>query len=223
MIQLRPRLLFVLVVFFGLVPGSTAAGRPQEEGKGRERYIPAIKLPEDYVCYARLPDEGTKPRVEPAGDGLAILYFKGSESAGDLYLTRSKDEARTFAPSLRLNAQPGSVLAQDADHSGALAVSPDGRAHVVWVENAEKHSLRYVAEKSGAGLGPAQDLGSPEGLCLSAAIAIDAQGKIYVFFAAQDEPAVEGEKLGLRILIRSSSDGASFGEAVAIPSSYVPA
>ena len=48
------------------------------------------------------------------------------------------------------------------------------------------------------------------------AIALDPKGKVYAFFVADDAHAVEGETPGLRMWMRTSEDGAIFGEPIAI-------
>lgn len=205
--QLLPGLLAVLAA----VPGQPFQGEGQ-----RKKYEPAVKLPDDFVRYARLPDGGIQPRLEVVGEAVVILYFKGDAAQGDLFLTRSKDEARTFEPSVRLNAAP--VLTQLVGHSGALDAGPDGRAHVIWVSSGEKPALQYVRESSAGAFSPVQDLGCPARLGLSPAVAVDGQGKVHVFYVAEDADAaeVEGETRGLRVWMRTSVDGASFDPPVAI-------
>ncbi|NOT29975.1 MAG: exo-alpha-sialidase [Planctomycetes bacterium] len=204
-----------------LLPGFLAvlaavSGQPFQGGGQRQKYEPAVKLPDDFVRYARLPDGGIQPRVEVVGEAVVILYFKGDAAQGDLFLTRSKDEARTFEASVRLNAVP--VLTQLVGHSGALDAGPDGRAHVIWVSGGEKPSLQYVRESSAGAFSPVQDLGCPVRLGLSPAVAVDGKGKVHVFYVAEDAEAaeVEGETPGLRVWMRTSVDGATFGPPVAI-------
>ncbi len=181
---------------------------------GRKKFEPAVQLPEDFVRYARVPEGGIQPRVEAVEGATLVLYFKGDATQGDLYLTRSRDEARTFGPSLRLNAAP--VLTQEAGHSGALDAGPDGRAHVVWVAGGETRTLQYAREQAEGELGPVQDLGAPARLTLSPAVAVDAEGTVRVFFVAEDTHAVEGETPGLRIWMRTSRAGGEFDAPVAI-------
>jgi len=179
-------------------------------------YQPAVKLPDDFVRYARVPDGGIQPHVVAAGDELAVLYFKGDAQSGDLFLTRSKDEARTFAPSARVDAEPGTVLTQEAGHSGALTVGADGRALVAWVAGGAAPALRFAREKAGGGFDAPLDLGSPAQLCRTCALVADAQGRVRVFYVALDPEVGEGEKPGLRIWMRVSEDGATFGAPEAI-------
>ncbi len=188
-------------------------GAPQDEGE-RKKFEPAVQLPEDFVRYARVPEGGIQPRVEAVEGATIVLYFKGDATQGDLYLTRSRDEARTFGPSLRLNAAP--VLTQEAGHSGALDAGPDGLAHVVWVAGGETRTLQYAREQAEGELGPVQDLGAPARLALSPAVAVDAEGTVRVFFAAEDTQALEGETPGLRIWMRTSRAGGEFDAPVAI-------
>src|SRR5262245_2588105 len=181
-------------------PGSEHRPNPL---KKRERLESLVNLPEDFVQYARVPEGGIRPRLALGKDELALLYFKGDESHGDLYLTRSGDEAKTFAPSLRLDTTPASVAAWDGVQTGSIALGPDGLAHVAWISAGATPGLVYVHEarpdpKDAAGAKDGQsddevaglvrgtrlDLGSPPGLCSTTALALDASGQIYLFYVA---------------------------------------
>lgn len=197
----------------------TAQGESPAQGEGvglPALKPPAVRLPEGFVRFVRVPEGGIQPSVEVSGDALSILYFKGDEAGGDLFLTRSRDEAKTFEPSVRVNVEPGDVLSQASGHSGTLGLGPDGRAHVLWVAGHEQPKLCYTRERAEGGLEPVQDLGSPERLCRSTAIAIDARGGVYAFYSAVDTD-VDGETPGLRVWMRVSEDGgASFSAPVTI-------
>jgi hypothetical protein len=76
--------------------------------------------------------------------------------------------------------------------------------------------LAYARAASGEEFGAAVDLGAPPGLCSSPAVAVDAQGKIHVFYAASDAPEDGEPGSSRRIWMRWSDDGQSFSEPVAV-------
>lgn len=201
--------------------GLASLGSPQEPGAPKSRAPKGDKpkwlvdLPEDFVQYARVPDGGRLPRVVQDEKGLALLYFKGGETSGDLYLARSKDEAKTFAPGLQVDPEAAKVSAWAGNHSGALALGPDGLARVVWIRASEKPALLFRQE-SVDGLGDVIDLGSPPGLCGNAAIAVDGDGRTFVVYPASEPGADLTRTNGLRVWLRRSLDGKTFGEPVAI-------
>jgi hypothetical protein len=203
------------------IPLQEHPDRPRGKAQGdksanREKLENLVKLPDDFVQFARVPDGGLSPRIGRGKDDLALIYFKGEGSKGDLFLTRSSDEAKTFSPGLQLDSEPGTVAAWDGVHRGAIAVGPDGTAHVAWITTGDAPGLRYVRAPVGGPASAPLDLGSPSGLCSTAAIAVDASGQVFVFYAAPDTtPATEGPT-PVRVWMRRSADGASFSEPTAI-------
>lgn len=216
-LQLPLGLTAIFLACAARAPAAWGEPRPQAGGGGAPAPKgPAVKLPEGFVRFARVPEGGVQPRVEAFEGALAVLYFKGDPDHGDLFLARSKDEARTFEPSLRVNAEPGTVLGQESGHSGSLGVGPDGRAHLLWVAGGEQPRLCYARERAEGGLDPVQDLGSPAGLRPTTALAIDASGSVHAFYVASDSAPAEGEAAGLRVWMRVSADGSAFSDPVTI-------
>jgi hypothetical protein len=185
---------------------------PQQAERG---YIPAVQLPEGFVRFARVPAGGIQPRAKVTDSGLVVLYFKGGDTQGDLFLARSKDEGKTFEASLQVNST-GPALTQEVGHSGSMDVGRDGLAHLLWVAGGDAPKLQYAREKAGGGLEPVQDLGAPARLGRSTAIATDTKGQVFVFYAAVDAVPEDVEAPGLRIWMRRSADGTTFDEPVAI-------
>src|SRR5262245_51312472 len=126
-----------LLVLAGLASTSASQGPTQKPRgqKGEKRWL--VELPEGFVKYARLPDGGRMPRLAPGKDGLALLYFKGDGERGDLFLARSKDDAVTFLPSLPVEPAAGAIAAWEGQHTGSLALGPDGLARVAWIRAGE--------------------------------------------------------------------------------------
>jgi hypothetical protein len=149
-----------------------------------------------------------------------VLAHVGDGEEGELVLAVSRDEGATFGPAARL--APGAVRTWDGLHSGALDVGPDGRVHVAWISGAGPGVLCYASASPEGLPGPTLELGSPAGLGATTALALDAAGTVYLFYAAS-APADDGALLdkspaqpGLRVWMRRSLDGATFEAPVPI-------
>src|SRR5262245_29797482 len=63
------------------------------------------------VTLLRVPDKGIQPQVAVDAKGVVhLIYFRGEPGHGDVFYVRSDDDAR-FSEPLRVNSQPGSVIA----------------------------------------------------------------------------------------------------------------
>jgi hypothetical protein len=175
-----------------------------------------VKLPADFVQFARIPEGGLRPRLGIGKSRLALLYSKGDAALGDLYLSRSNDEAKTFTPGVRLNPTPGTVLSWNKTQSGSLDVGPDERIHIAWISGGEKPSVQYVSASADGELGEVRELGSPDELGTTTAVTVDDRGQIFVLYSAAG-PDLDflGNPLA-RIWLRRSADGTSFTEPIAI-------
>lgn len=199
-------------------PGQKGQERPRRQDPRREGKPLdwMVKLPEDFVQYARVPEGGLRPRIGVGKNGLALIYSKGEGALGDLYLTHSRDEAKTFSAGVRVNPTPGSVLSWNATQSGSIDIGPDDRVHIAWISGGEKPSLQYARTTPDGELEPAIDLGSPSALGTTTAVTVDAQGQVFVVYSADGSaPDVSGNP-GARIWLRRSREGASFTEPVTI-------
>lgn len=203
-----------------LQKGKQKDGPPPPWVQGRQkkpkRDGPLITdLPEGYVRLERVPEGGALPRVACSGAEVALVFWKGDASRGDLFLARSSDEGVSFAPGARLNAVEGAMPSDGLLQSASVALGPDGRACAAWIQPGETPSLWFARELAEGGLGPAMELGAPAGLCSNTALAVDRSGTIFLFFAAGE--LSEGDLgSGRRIFLQRSTDGASFEEAKAV-------
>lgn len=215
-----PAVLVPLLVLSTLAPlqepGQGGRRKPQArpDGEKKEKVLPLVELPADYVHYTRVPEGGREPRAVARRDlPVALLYALGAEGAVDLQVARSADQGVTFSPGVRVNPEPGEVRTLDGSHGGSLAIGPDGRVHVTWIKKGEQPSIRYVRGNDAGGFEPVQDLGAPAGLGANAALCLDEEGTVYVFFAALDQEPVEGETPGYRIFLRKALRDGGFSEA----------
>jgi hypothetical protein len=201
------------LLVLSLVPAFQDPSRPPKRpphpdpSKPRERVANLVKLPEDFVQFARLPEGGVCPRLGVGKSDLGVLYLG---RGGELFLARTSDGGSSFSQPLRLNAE--AVATPDGGHRGSVDIGPDGSAHVAWIANTEPPALRYTRVPSGATEATALDLGAPIGLCSTVAVTVEDTGQVLVFYAA----AESAEDPGKRIWMRRSADGATFSEPVAI-------
>lgn len=211
-----------------LLVGLTIVGHAQEPGSKPRRPIrpdpdrknaplpSVVKLPDDFVQYARLPEGGLRPVLGVGKNGVALIYWKGEGTAGDLYLSLSPDEARSLSSSVRVNPVEGTVVSWKQTQSASIDIGPDERVHVAWISAGERPSLQYVRTTPSGELEGVQDLGAPGELGTTTAVTVDDQGQVYVFYSAGGPtPELVGHP-GARIWLRRSPDGTSFDEPVAI-------
>src|SRR5262245_20547612 len=217
-----PRLAALLLVGLSCAAfaqeGPPKPRRPPRPDPSKNRPPPEllVKLPEDFVQYTRIPEGGVRPRVAVGKAGLALIYSKGEGAMGDLYLSMSKDEAKTFSPGVRVNPSPGTVLNWSRSQSGSIDVGPDGSFHVAWISGGDKPSVQYVTASAEGALGEVRELGSPAGLGTTTAVTVDDRGQIYVVYSAEGPDLdLDGNPMA-RIWLRRSMDGTNFGEPVAI-------
>lgn len=203
----------LLLALAGPIVGPSFPALPesrQQEGAPQS----LIDLPDDYVRFVRLPDGGTQPRVRRDSDGTTVvLFYRGGETAGDLFLVRSEDELATFGDPVRINPQAGSVPRVAGLHLAALALGPDGRAGVVWVQDGEARHL-MLAREAADGTFAVEDLGTAPAMALGSALAIDDAGVAYVFHGADDPAAESMPETGWkgRVWMRKAAPGDAFGE-----------
>jgi hypothetical protein len=175
-----------------------------------------VALPEDYVRFVPLPEGGTQPRLRRHTDGTtAVLFFRGEGDSGDLFLVRSGDECETFGEPVRVNGVPGEVPLVAGLHLGAFVLGPDGLASVVWVREGESRRL-ILAREQADGTFEWQDLGTGSGMALGAAVAVDDEGRTFVFHGADDPSAESSASTGwtARIWMRRAEAGGAFSEPV---------
>lgn len=197
--------------------GAGVLSSGQESGPKKPRRAESVvKLPDDFVQYVRVPEGGLRPRLGVGKTRLALIHSKGEGALGDLYLTLSRDEARTFSSGVRVNPTPGTVLSWNGTQSGSIDVGPDERVHVTWIAGGEKPSLQYVRTTADGELEEVRELGSPDGLGTTTAVTVDDRGQVYVVYSAEG-PGIDNDGSRMaQIWLRRSTDGTNFTEPVTI-------
>lgn len=174
---------------------------------------------------------GDQPTLAVAPDGTLYVSWTARSSmqgyATTLYLSASRDGGRTFAPPVKVNDDDQPV----AHAMHALAVAPDGRIHVAWLdernlgqadaaatnaagqkkmEHMERNREVFTAYSADGGRTFSQNrrLGEEACPCCKTAIAVGSDGRVYVGW----RQVLPGEYR--HIAVSSSGDG---GETFSAP------
>lgn len=95
--------------------------------------LPLLHLPAAELLAERVPGGGIQPQAMASGDGgVHLIYFRGAETAGDLFYVHRDPGAAAFAEPLRVNSAAGSALSIGAIRGAQLALGRDGWVHVAW-------------------------------------------------------------------------------------------
>lgn len=173
------------------------------------------------VTTIRVPDWGLQPQAAVDARGrLHLIYFKGEPLHGDVFYVHSDDGARTFSRPVRVNSQPGSVIAIGTVRGPHLALGRNGRVHVAWmgsgkaepkVSGRQPPMLYTRLADAGDAFEPQRNLiHEHAGLDGGGSIAADQSGNVFVAWHAPK--TLGGEEADRRVwLVRSEDDGRTFG------------
>lgn len=198
------------------------------DGEGKASGPPVRVNPEAGVAAAW---RGDPPTVAVARDGTVYVVWiaraAGSAHANTLYLSASRDGGRGFGPPSKVNDDPRPAV--HAMHS--LAVAPDGRVHVAWLDernvapppadghaggkHKHKESNREVffasSSDGGRTFSPNRRLAGEGCPCCKTSLAAAADGRVYVAW----RQVLTGDFR--HIAVASSADGGlSFSSPVVV-------
>ncbi len=177
------------------------------------------------VTTLRVPEGGLQPQVAVDGQGVVhLIYFRGDPKNGDVYYVRSRDGGASFTPPLRVNSQPGSVIAIGNIRGAHLAVDRGGRVHVAWMGSGPAQPrgpdgatpmLYTRLNDAGTAFEPQRDvIQAAAGLDGGGSVAADGAGNVYVTWHAP-VPGTKGE-INRRVWVaRSRDDGQTFARETA--------
>ena len=95
--------------------------------------VAAQPPPLDPIVLVRVPDAGLQPAAEVDDAGrVHLIYFRGAPSGGDVFYV-SRPPTSEFSTPVRVNSQPGSVIATGTVRGAHLSLGADGRPHVAWM------------------------------------------------------------------------------------------
>ena len=148
----------------------------------------------ERVTLMRTPEGGIQPQAAVDSQGnVHLIYFKGNPEAGDLFYARLKPTQQRFSDPIRVNSQPGSVIAVGTIRGGQLAVGKDDRVHVVWngsgtaqPKGAGGNPMLYThLNTNGDGFEPQRNIITwAGGLDGGGSVAADPLGNVYVVWHA---------------------------------------
>jgi hypothetical protein len=197
------------------VPGAAQSGAATSLRKEEKRA---------QVTLVRTPGSGLQPQAAVDHSGaLHLIYFSGEPGAGDVFYVRREPGQESFSSPLRVNSQPGSVIATGTVRGAHLAVGRRGRVHVAWMGSraAEPKGpsgatpMLYTRLNDGKTAFEAQRnvMQFAEGLDGGGSLAADAGGNVYVAWHAHGEGKGEANR---RVWIaRSQDEGRTFARETA--------
>ncbi len=167
------------------------------------------------ITLLRLPDGAIQPQVltDPKG-GVHLIYFQGEPGAGDVYYKLSADGGTTWTAPLRVNTQPGAVIATGNVRGAHLSLGRNGRPHVAWMGSSKTtppSGLFYTRlNGNGDAFEPERNLITKAwGLDGGATLAADTQGRVHVLWHAPT-PNTIGEENRRVWITTSTDDGRTF-------------
>jgi hypothetical protein len=183
------------------------------------------------VTLLRVPGRGIQPQVAIDGKGIVhLIYFRGDPAHGDVFYVRSEDSGAHFSSPLRVNSQPGSVIAVGSIRGAHLAVGKNGRVHVAWMgsDRAEPKApgnstpmLYTRINDSGTAFEQQRNvIRFATGLNGGGSVAADDAGNVYVAWHAS-ETEDKGEANRRVWVARSTDEGKTFAREKAASTSGI--
>lgn len=177
------------------------------------------------VRLLRIPNHGIQPMAEVDRVGTVhLIYFSGQAMAGDVFYVTQSARSSAFSQPVRVNSQPGSVIASGTIRGAHMALGKNGRVHVAWMGSGQAEPrgpegaspmLYARSAQPGKGFEAQRNLiHQAFGLDGGGTVAADAQGAVYVVWHAG--PARLGEEQRRVLIAKSTDDGATFAREVAV-------
>jgi hypothetical protein len=176
------------------------------------------------VTPVRTPHGGIQPQaVMDSGGTLHLIYFSGEPGAGDVFYVRREPGKDEFSSPLRVNSQPGSVIATGTVRGAHIALGQGGRVHVAWMgskvaepkgpSGATPMLYTRLNDRQTAFEAQRNVMQSADGLDGGGSLAADAAGNVYVAWHAHGEGKGEA---GRRVWVaRSQDEGRTFARETA--------
>ena len=160
----------------------------------------------------RIPEGGRLPRAVVDAEGtLHVVHVAGGTHRADLFHVTRESGASGWSEPRRVNSRELSVSGVGPVDGAQLAVGPDNRLHVVWLQ-AEPPRFFYTRSlEDGAGFEPQRDLstGHEGNVEAGPAVAVDGGGNVFVFWHAG---AVEDARRSVHLTV-SRDGGTTFDPA----------
>ena len=135
----------------------------------------------------RIPEGGRMPRAVVDADGaVRLAYVGGGTDRANLFHVKRASGAPGWSEPQRVNNRALSVSGVGPVDGARLALGPDNRLHVVWLQ-AEPVRIFYTrGREDRSGFEPQRDLstGNEGGVEAGPAVAVDRGGNVFVFWHA---------------------------------------
>jgi hypothetical protein len=176
------------------------------------------------VTVLKTPNGSIQPQaVVDAKGTLHLIYFKGDDSAGDIFYVRREAGKDRFSAPIRVNSQAGSAVAIGTIRGGQIALGKGGRIHVVWngSSTAQPRSQgQYTSPLLYARLGEAGTAFEEQRNLMrvtttldgGGTVAADQSGNVYVAWHGIKVGSPLGEENRKVWLAISPDEGKTFGE-----------
>ena len=161
--------------------------------------------PRGAVETLRAPEGGRLPRAVVDTEGTVhLVHVRGGTTRANLFHVTRESGAAGWSEPQQVNSRELSVSGVGPVDGGQLALGPDNRLHVVWLQ-AEPARFFYTRSRAdGLGFEPQRDLstGAEGNVEAGPAVAVDRRGDVFVFWHAG---AVEDARR--RVYLTVSRDG----------------
>ncbi|HKQ88573.1 MAG TPA: sialidase family protein, partial [Candidatus Acidoferrales bacterium] len=202
--------------FLGILALLLAAGAVVLASAARTTPI-STEMPK--ITAVHVPDGGIQPQTAMDREGvLHMIYFAGDPAAGDAEYVDRKPGASDFSAPIRVNSQPGSVLAVGTVRGPQMALGRDGEVFVVWMGSKKAKPtgpkgadpiLFSRLDDSGKAFEPQRNLMQyATGINGGLSVAADQTGNVYAMWHAMG--ATPGEDNRRVYVARSTDNGKTF-------------
>ena len=91
------------------------------------------KIVDKKVVTIKTPNGGIQPQaLMDAKGNIHLIYFSGKNESGDLFYVNRMAGKEEFSSPIQINKTSGSAVSVGTIRGGQLALSKEGRVHVVW-------------------------------------------------------------------------------------------
>ncbi len=172
------------------------------------------------VNVVRTPGGGIQPQSAlDSRDTLRLIFYTGPAEHGDVYYTTENISTGAWTAPVRVNSEPGTVMATGTIRGAQLALGRGNQVFVTWngvgAKTPNGYPRLYIAftrlSDDGSRFEPQRSLIPPtEQVDGGGSVAADQAGDVYVTW--HRSPEGSGESGGGAFVARSTDDGKSFSE-----------
>ena len=193
MVTLRPgRAAVAVLALAGVTWAGVSRSQPTEPSRAA-------------VATLRVPEGGRMPRAVVDAEGMVhLVYVADGTDRGNLFRVTHASGAPGWSEPQRVNSRKLSVSGVGPIDGAQLAIGPDGRVHVVWLQSEPARFVYTRSREDGSGFEPQREFSTGDEGDLEAgpAVAVDHDGSVFVFWHAGT-----GEDARRSVYLSLSRDG----------------